>query len=1002
MKKTIFTLVLLGCSVLAGAQNTMAGWAEEIVRDAQGAPVYIRLKGGNNISRESVQAFILRELISDKEYSLSPFRTETDGFGFTHIRYNVLYRGTRIADRVVIAHLRHGRLESVNGDLSPAGHPSNDRMLSEQAALKAALKKVGAKRYRWQNEAETRHMREVLNDPAFTYYPHGEEVIVRKSDRCYYAWRFNIYAEEPLYRANVYVDAATGKVISEENLLCEINVPGTAITKYSGTQTITCDQTGGVYSLKETQRGLGVETYNMNNTTSYAANNFTNGSASWTSTGFDQGATDAHWGAETTYDYYLSQHNRNSINNAGFKLLSYVHYSTNYNNAFWDGQRMTYGDGNGTSYKIFTALDVCGHEVTHGLTSNSAQLNYSYESGALNESFSDIFGTAIENYGRPGNWNWKMGEDLTTSGNGLRNMSSPNLYSDPDTYMGQYWYTGTGDNGGVHTNSGVSNYWFYLLVTGGTGVNDISNSYSVSAIGMNSAARIAFRALTVYFTPTTNYYNARQLTIQAARDIFGSCSNEVIQTANAWHAVGVGPVLSLNTVGPNFTAPATSFCALPATISFSNSTIFGLSYSWDFGDGATSTSISPVHTYTAPGVYTVKLKATGCTATDSVIKNAYISIVLPSNPAVTGATVCGSGTALLTSTANGSLRWYDSPTSPFVVNTGSSFATPGLSSTTTYYVANTFTSNPVFGGKPVANGGGFLSNAAQWQVFDVIQNCVLNTVDVLAQTAGVRSIQLRSATNAILNTTTVNLVVGVNTVTLNYSLSPGTGFRLGLGTSVADLYRSNSGITYPYNIGGIVNITSSSAGSGYYYWYYNWKVTKDECASSRVPVTVTVNPLPVVTITASAPGVCADGAIFLSADPVGGTFSGNGVNGSVFIAASAGPGPHVVQYAYSDGNGCSSTASLSLLVDACTGIAETMSSSALMVYPNPASAQVKIITASPGCSLRVTDVRGRIIIEQKMTGTQSELDVASFSAGLYFIDVRTPGGVSSVVKLVKE
>ena len=296
-----------------------------------------------------------------------------------------------------------------------------------------------------------------------------------------------------------------------------------------------------------------------------SAIDFTNTTSTWTNTGNDQAATDAHWGAEMTYDYYLNEHNRNSINNAGFKLLSYVHYTVGYTNAFWDGNRMTYGDGDGNIFKIFTGLDVCGHEITHGLTANTAGLNYSNESGALNEAFSDIFGQSIENYSRPNQWSWKIGEDITSGGIGLRDMSNPTAFSNPDTYGGNNYFTGTADNGGVHTNSGVANYWYYLLVSGGSGTNDVPNAYSVSGIGFTDAAKIAFRALTVYFTPTTNYANARLLTIQAAKDIFGDCSNQVIQTTRAWYAVGVGTNYA-NGLVANFYSNITNFCSSPAVV----------------------------------------------------------------------------------------------------------------------------------------------------------------------------------------------------------------------------------------------------------------------------------------------------------------------------------------------------------------------------------------------------------------------------------------------------
>ena len=127
---------------------------------------------------------------------------------------------------------------------------------------------------------------------------------------------------------------------------------------------------------------------------------------------------------------------------------------------------MTYGDGNlAQGYRPLVSLDICGHEITHGVTTYSANLTYSYESGALNESFSDIFGECIENTASGSN-DWMMGCDIGVSGCGaFRNMANPNQFGDPDTYKGTYWYTGTGDNGGVHYNSGVQNKWFYVLTS---------------------------------------------------------------------------------------------------------------------------------------------------------------------------------------------------------------------------------------------------------------------------------------------------------------------------------------------------------------------------------------------------------------------------------------------------------------------------------------------------------------------------------------------------------
>ena len=178
-------------------------------------------------------------------------------------------------------------------------------------------------------------------------------------------------------------------------------------------------------------------------------------------------------------------------------------------------------------------------DFTHGLTSNTANLIYSAESGALNESFSDIFGTCVENYATPADWDWLIGEDLSSSP--FRSMSDPNSHGDPDTYFGTNWASLTGgDSGGVHTNSGVQNFWFYLLSEGGSGVNDNSDAYNVTGLGISTAAKIAFRSLTLYLIESSEFADARFYSIQAATDLYGACSPEVESTTNAWYAVGVG------------------------------------------------------------------------------------------------------------------------------------------------------------------------------------------------------------------------------------------------------------------------------------------------------------------------------------------------------------------------------------------------------------------------------------------------------------------------------
>lgn len=250
-----------------------------------------------------------------------------------------------------------------------------------------------------------------------------------------------------------------------------------------------------------------------------------------------------------TYDFYLSTYGRNGYNGSGGAVDVYTSYNDGVENAGWNDGEMVFGGGGSNSLGAWVSLDVVGHEFTHGVTRSEADLSYSYESGALNESFSDIFGAMVEYYVEGSSGDYLLAEDFYIPDGKLRDMSDPNSKGQPDTYQGTYWYIGTGDNGGVHTNSGVQNFWFYLLSEGGSGTNDNGDAYSVSGIGRNSAAAIAYRALTVYLWSSSSYDDAKNACIFSAIDLFQDCGNEVLQTVNAWNAVGVSSDLGFGANG---------------------------------------------------------------------------------------------------------------------------------------------------------------------------------------------------------------------------------------------------------------------------------------------------------------------------------------------------------------------------------------------------------------------------------------------------------------------
>jgi Zn-dependent metalloprotease/chitodextrinase len=506
-------------------------------------------------------------------------KSEKDKLGFTHEKYQQYYNNVKVDFAKPTLHIKNGEIKSLSGEFYEIKNLKTTPTISKSVAFQKAISNIGAKSYLWENSKNSK----LIN---YTK-PQGELVILpgyiisKKENKL--AYKFDIYATNPISRGYVYVDAQNGEILlynaiikhadklinvnfNKPNTTKKINnadkilVAGNAATRYSGTRSIETTLSGGSYIMSDNTRGNGINTYDLNTGTNYSsAVNFTDNDNNWTSTEWDNtakdnGALDAHWGAEMTYDYWLNKHGRNSFDNAGAAINSYVHYDVAYDNAFWDGSRMTYGDGssNGTvgngNFDILTSLDVAAHEIGHAVCTNTANLAYQKESGAMNEAFSDIWAAAVEYYAAPEKSTWLIGEDIErrTTSVSLRSMSDPKAEGQPDTYGGTNWIsvnctpTQTNDYCGVHTNSGVLNHWFYILSVGKSGTNDIGSTYSVTGIGIDKAAQIAFRLESVYLSANSTYADARTSGIQSAEDLYGIGSPEVIATTDAFYAVGVG------------------------------------------------------------------------------------------------------------------------------------------------------------------------------------------------------------------------------------------------------------------------------------------------------------------------------------------------------------------------------------------------------------------------------------------------------------------------------
>jgi Zn-dependent metalloprotease len=473
------------------------------------------------------------------EFTFTEVESNTDNLGMQHRLLQQNYKGIALEGMGYRVHEKNGFVTSANGKAIRNINLDTQTTLSEESAFHLAVKYLQTKD---------------------TIFKQGEKLIVSKDftftpESFSIAFQFDMDVSL-IERWRISIDARSGQLINKVSLVnsCfkekEITPPlpygmGTGLTNYYGNKTIRVEKYSGGSSrlVGQTEHGGTIGTYDFQNVNVislllfwefhkvydfYSSNNTYNDP-------YHKPAVSVQWAAEQAYEYYFKKHNRNSFDNLGGAIKSYVHIGNFLNNALWNGRIMAFGEGSNNNPLV--ELDVVGHELTHGVTQYEANLQYYNEFGALNESFSDIFGKAVEFDTFGDTATWQLAKHYRDGG--LRDFSSPNLKKQPDTYFGDMWYKGYEDSGGVHTNSGVQNFWFYLLCKGGSGVNDRQVSYSVNAIGMDAATKIAYRNLTEYLSPFSDYLDGRIGSLLATTDLYGKNSPAYQEVEKAWDAVGV-------------------------------------------------------------------------------------------------------------------------------------------------------------------------------------------------------------------------------------------------------------------------------------------------------------------------------------------------------------------------------------------------------------------------------------------------------------------------------
>ncbi len=424
--------------------------------------------------------------MTDPAQELEVIKTRTDNRGWKHVRMQQKYKSLRVEGKTYLVHINpEQEVRMVNGNYLPQIQVDTTPAIDSTTAIANAHSDLNPQQ-------------------DLTMAPQAELVIYQFNDQTYLAWKTNLVCEQPMGEFVYYIDAASGDVINTYNNL---------------------------------QHTLDRQTYDTGNSTALPG---TLSRSESDGPSGDATLDAAHDNAGTVYNFYFNQYGRDSYDDGGATIVSTVHYDQNYNNAFWSPmrQQMVYGDGDGTTFGPFSeALDIVAHELTHAVTEKESDLVYQYQSGALNESLSDIFAALVDAD------DWMIGEDSYTpgtAGDALRYMDDPPLGNQPD-HMDDYLVT-TSDNGGVHTNSGIPNKAAYLMADGGT-----HHGITVTGMGRANMGRIFYAANLYYLQSKDDFIQARQATIDAVQSEFPGDTQKENTVKSAWDAVGVAAFsISLN------------------------------------------------------------------------------------------------------------------------------------------------------------------------------------------------------------------------------------------------------------------------------------------------------------------------------------------------------------------------------------------------------------------------------------------------------------------------
>jgi PKD repeat protein len=433
------------------------------------------------------------------------------------------------------------------------------------------------------------------------------------------------------------------------------------------------------------------------------------------------------------------------------------------------------------------------------------------------------------------------------------------------------------------------------------------------------------------------------------------------------------------------------------------------SWLWDFGDGTTSTLQNPTHHYTSNGFYHVKLVASNSFGVDSMVQHNLVYINQPNSPVAVDGIRCKTGTVDISTnyTGNGTIHWFDSPTSTTLLDTGLIFETPVISSNTTFYAEVHEPSSVISAGKPDNVGSGsYFTGGEHYLVFDCYKEMKLHAVTVYSNVAKNRTFKLENSAGNLIHSVTVFVPVGQQRVILDFDLPIGSNLRL-VGPSSPNLYRNNGGTNYPYTVNGVVNIKHSSAGSnptGYYYFFYDWELLGKDCVSPRTAILAEVsdslkptssfsfqNQDPVIHFTNLSEHADSyhwkfgDNDFDLTENPVH-TYLNDGTYTVELIAS----------------NQCGNVSSTQQITIMSSSISDPVDFTFVSVYPNPAHDQFTLafdLISNEQVDIELVNMVGQVVWTQNGSYSSGRhditVDLSAFANGVYSVRIKTDKGIVS-------